>query len=98
MTHSADLPVILADIGGTNTRVALARAGSVCHETIRRFSNAESDGLPAILRGVAMVLASQTTVARIFASSIVPDVMSVDWAEAIYGALPNRPTPRKLQP
>ena len=47
MTHSADLPVILADIGGTNTRVALARAGSVCHETIRRFSNAESDGLPA---------------------------------------------------
>ena len=49
MTHSADLPVILADIGGTNTRVALARGGSVCHETIRRFSNAESDGLPAIL-------------------------------------------------
>ncbi len=50
MTHSADLPVILADIGGTNTRVALARGGVVAHDSIRRFANAEHDGLPAILR------------------------------------------------
>lgn len=59
MTHSADLPVILADIGGTNTRVALAKGGVVAHDTVRRFANAEYDGLPAILqtylaeRGVA---------------------------------------------
>lgn len=49
MPHTADLPVILADIGGTNTRVALASGGAVVHDTIRRFANAEYDGLPAIL-------------------------------------------------
>ncbi|MCU0816977.1 MAG: hypothetical protein MUF74_11060 [Cypionkella sp.] len=32
---------ILADIGGTNTRVALAEGGHVRAETIRRFPNAE---------------------------------------------------------
>lgn len=50
MPHSADLPMILADIGGTNTRVALARGGKVAHDTIRRFANAENDGLPTILK------------------------------------------------
>ena len=48
MTPS-DRPVILADIGGTNTRVALARGGQVAHDTIRRFANADHSGLPAIL-------------------------------------------------
>lgn len=33
--------VILADIGGTNTRVALARGSQVLAESIRRFPNAE---------------------------------------------------------
>ncbi|MCX8509830.1 MAG: glucokinase [Rhodobacteraceae bacterium] len=42
-------PVLLADIGGTNTRVALARGGQVQHDTIRRFANAEYPGLPPIL-------------------------------------------------
>jgi glucokinase len=32
---------VLADIGGTNTRVALGEGGHVRHETIRRFPNAE---------------------------------------------------------
>lgn len=41
--------VLLADIGGTNTRVALADFGSVRHDTIRRYANAEHSGLPAIL-------------------------------------------------
>lgn len=34
-------PVILADIGGTNTRVALAQGTALEVSTIRRFSNAE---------------------------------------------------------
>ncbi len=41
--------VLLADIGGTNTRVALARQGIVAHDTIRRFANASRSGLPEIL-------------------------------------------------
>lgn len=50
MPQSTELPVILADIGGTNTRVALAKDGVVAHDSIRRFANAEYDGLPAILK------------------------------------------------
>jgi len=57
----------------------------------------EVAGLPGIVRGVAIVLASDATLAGIFASSIVPDTMSADWAEAIYGALPNHPTRRPLK-
>lgn len=41
---------ILADIGGTNTRVALATGKVVDPTTIRRFSNAEFSGLEPILR------------------------------------------------
>jgi glucokinase len=47
-SRSADT-VLLADIGGTNTRVALAHGGVVATQTIRRFANAEHPGLPAIL-------------------------------------------------
>ena len=41
---------ILADIGGTNTRVALAYGQQVDAASIRRFSNAEVSGLEPILR------------------------------------------------
>ncbi len=40
---------ILADIGGTNTRVALARGRGVVVSSIRRFANAEVCGLEQIL-------------------------------------------------
>ncbi len=46
---TASALVLLADIGGTNTRVALAEGGTVRHDTIRRFANAAHPGLPAIL-------------------------------------------------
>lgn len=46
---TASALVLLADIGGTNTRVALAEGPTVRHETIRRFANAAHPGLPAIL-------------------------------------------------
>ena len=41
---------ILADIGGTNTRVALARGAEVLAGSVRRYANAEFDGLEPILR------------------------------------------------
>lgn len=50
MFHAADTLTLVADIGGTNTRVALARGREVLIETIRRYSNAENEGLPPVLR------------------------------------------------
>lgn len=41
---------LVADVGGTNTRVALAREGVVDRASIRRFANAGNPGLDAILR------------------------------------------------
>lgn len=40
---------IVADIGGTNTRVALVRDGVVERGSIRRFANAGHDGLASVL-------------------------------------------------
>jgi glucokinase len=53
MTPASSPPsatLVLADIGGTNTRVALAHDGRVARDTIRRYANASSAGLPAILK------------------------------------------------
>jgi hypothetical protein len=54
-------------------------------------------GLPGIVRGTAIVLASNETIANILNTSIVPLTMSADWAHAIYGALPGHPTKRPLK-
>ncbi|MHA6323856.1 glucokinase [Roseivivax sp. CAU 1753] len=40
---------VVADIGGTNTRVALARGGTVAADSIRRYRNAENASLEAVL-------------------------------------------------
>jgi glucokinase len=44
------MTAILADIGGTNTRVALADGKVVRTESISKYANAEFDGLEPILR------------------------------------------------
>ncbi|MCB2136030.1 MAG: glucokinase [Rhodobacteraceae bacterium] len=41
---------IVADIGGTNTRVALTDGATVLPDSIRRFANADHDGLAPVLR------------------------------------------------
>ena len=41
---------IVADLGGTNTRVALASGRTVATETSRRYRNAEYPGIGAVLR------------------------------------------------
>lgn len=41
---------LVADVGGTNTRVALTRGAIVRKETIRRYANAEFGDLGAVLR------------------------------------------------
>lgn len=44
-------PVLVADLGGTNTRVALADGAVLRQGSIRRFLNAGQPGLTPILRG-----------------------------------------------
>ncbi len=43
-------PVIVADVGGTNTRVALARDGTLDRAALKRFRNAEFGSLDDVLR------------------------------------------------
>ncbi|KUF11871.1 glucokinase [Pseudoponticoccus marisrubri] len=44
-----DTLAVVADIGGTNTRVALCRGATLMPETIRRYRNAENAGIEAVL-------------------------------------------------
>jgi glucokinase len=46
---AADNPVLVADVGGTNTRVALARDARVITGTTERFRNADYTGLETVL-------------------------------------------------
>lgn len=50
MTNASKSVSLVADIGGTNTRVALAEGRNVRPETIRRYSNADFPGLETVLR------------------------------------------------
>lgn len=50
MPHPANRYALVADIGGTNTRVALSEGSRVLTETIRRYSNAKYPGLETVLR------------------------------------------------
>lgn len=43
------ITAVVADIGGTNTRVALTHGGKVRADTIRRFRNADHAGLSSVL-------------------------------------------------
>jgi glucokinase len=50
MIHPKNKYALVADIGGTNTRVALADGRQILGETIRRYSNADYPGLETVLR------------------------------------------------
>lgn len=49
MAYAANEYSLLADIGGTNTRVALAHGTTLLPETIRRYPNADFPGLESVL-------------------------------------------------
>lgn len=40
---------LVADIGGTNTRVALARGTAVAADSVRRYRNADHDGIASVI-------------------------------------------------
>ena len=46
---TSSLTALVADLGGTNTRVALTNGAKVRTETIKRFRNSEHPDLPAVL-------------------------------------------------
>jgi glucokinase len=50
MAQPEPLRFLVADIGGTNTRVALTEGGRVRTDTIRRYRNAEHPGLEPVLQ------------------------------------------------
>jgi len=50
MSHPANTYSLVADIGGTNTRVALADGRTLVDGTIRRYSNTDFSGLETVLR------------------------------------------------
>ncbi|MBV7409862.1 ROK family protein [Maritimibacter sp. DP1N21-5] len=50
MTQRSDRLSLVADIGGTNTRVALASGTELRADTIQRFKNADYPGLETVLR------------------------------------------------
>lgn len=50
MTFAPDTLTLVADIGGTNTRVALAEGRRVLTETIARYPNAQYPGLTEVLQ------------------------------------------------
>ena len=50
MTHAPDTTCLVADIGGTNTRVALTDGGRVMTDTIRRYRNSQFSGLESVIR------------------------------------------------
>lgn len=49
MKHPANTLSLVADIGGTNTRVALADGRSLLPDTVRRYKNAEFAGLESVI-------------------------------------------------
>ena len=59
MTNTTTLTALVADLGGTNTRVALTDGAKVRTDTIKRFRNAEHLDLLSVLRAY---MAEQTVV------------------------------------
>ena len=53
MPLPANTTTLVADIGGTNTRVALAIGARILPETIRRYPNSDYPGLEPVLRDCA---------------------------------------------
>ncbi len=78
-------PLLVADIGGTNTRLALAGAGRVDHASLRRYRNSGFDGPEAVVaRYLAEVGAVRPAAACAAVAAPVQDgagqMTNIDWA------------------
>ena len=48
--HPDDVLSLVADVGGTNTRVALANGTQLLADTVRKYRNSDYAGLETVLR------------------------------------------------
>ncbi len=60
-------PSLLADIGGTNTRVALSKAGKVIHGSVRHYPNSDFDALEPVLHRYMAETGTETPAAACLA-------------------------------
>ncbi|ETX27524.1 glucokinase [Roseivivax isoporae LMG 25204] len=74
---------VVADIGGTNTRVALARGTDVQKDSIRRYRNADHPGLAPVLRSYLADLGAEPAAACVAMAGPVRDgvgrLTNLDW-------------------
>ncbi|MBS0124392.1 glucokinase [Thetidibacter halocola] len=74
---------VVADIGGTNTRVALARGRAVQADTIRRYRNADHPGIEPILQSYLKELGAQPRAVCVDMAGPVKDgvgkLTNLDW-------------------
>ena len=98
MPQPSDTLTLVADIGGTNTRVALARGPAVLADTVRRYPNDDYPGLEPILRQYVSVVGANPAAACIAVAGPVKDgkaaLTNRDWT--IDGALLSRATGAKV--
>ncbi|KIT18175.1 glucokinase [Jannaschia aquimarina] len=82
---SDDPLFLVADVGGTNTRVAMARRGKVLPETVRRFRNRDFANLAPVLRryreeqGGATPVGACVAVAGPVADGVA-ELTNLDWS------------------
>lgn len=60
-------PSLLADIGGTNTRVALSSGGKIIHGSVRHYPNAEFEALEPVLHRYIAETGTETPAAACMA-------------------------------
>ncbi len=73
MSHSSNTLSLVADVGGTNTRVALAKGTQLLTDTMRKFPNAEASGLDALLTRYVAEEAVDCTAAAVALAGPVHD-------------------------
>ena len=84
MTERNDTLSLVADVGGTNTRVALAEGAHLLPDSVRRFRNAEADSLVAVLAEYVSLENVECTAAAVAIAGPVENgrgtLTNLDWS------------------
>lgn len=84
MTSDRSSLSLVADVGGTNTRVALAEGASLLKDTVRKFPNAEAGGLDALLAAYLADAGTACNAAAVAIAGPVRDgrgtLTNLDWS------------------
>ena len=84
MPHAPDTLSLVADVGGTNTRVALAQGPTLLTETVRKFRNAEYPSLEEVLSAFVKIESVDCKGAAVAVAGPVRDghgtLTNLDWS------------------